>query len=64
MYTAVSRMLLLRSIPKRHGLMVVHQEEISYRQGWISDEYVHKLVTSLKNTYGQYLEKIPNKNPN
>jgi glucose-1-phosphate thymidylyltransferase len=49
----------IATLQKRQGLMVACPEEIAYRQGWISAEYVLKLAAPLKkNAYGQYLEKM------
>jgi glucose-1-phosphate thymidylyltransferase len=49
----------IATLQKRQGLMVACPEEIAYRQGWITAEYVLKLAAPLKkNAYGQYLEKI------
>jgi glucose-1-phosphate thymidylyltransferase len=49
----------IATLQKRQGLMVACPEEIAYRQGWITAEYVLKLAAPLKkNAYGQYLEKM------
>jgi glucose-1-phosphate thymidylyltransferase len=49
----------IATLQKRQGLMVACPEEIAYRQGWITSEYVLKLAAPLKkNAYGQYLEKM------
>jgi len=51
----------ISTLQKRQGLMVACPEEIAYRQGWISAEYVLKVAAQLsKNSYGQYLSKIVN----
>jgi glucose-1-phosphate thymidylyltransferase len=53
----------IATLQKRQGLMVACPEEIAYRQGWISAEYVLKLAAPLKkNAYGQYLEKMLREN--
>jgi glucose-1-phosphate thymidylyltransferase len=49
----------IATLENRQGLKVSCPEEISYRQGWISQSQLAKLAASLsKNTYGQYLQKI------
>jgi glucose-1-phosphate thymidylyltransferase len=49
----------IATLQKRQGLMVACPEEIAYRQGWITAEFVLKLAAPLKkNAYGQYLEKM------
>jgi glucose-1-phosphate thymidylyltransferase len=53
----------IATLQKRQGLMVACPEEIAYRQGWITAEYVLKLAAPLKkNAYGQYLEKMLTEN--
>ncbi|MDR0749000.1 MAG: glucose-1-phosphate thymidylyltransferase RfbA [Tannerellaceae bacterium] len=48
-------------IEKRQGLKIACLEEIAYRNKWITDEQLAKLVTPmLKNQYGRYLEKLIN----
>lgn len=50
-------------IEKRTGLKIACLEGIAYRQGWIDAERLHKIAQPmLKNEYGQYLEKLANKN--
>jgi glucose-1-phosphate thymidylyltransferase len=49
----------IATLENRQGLKVSCPEEISYRQGWISQLQLAKLAASLsKNSYGQYLQKI------
>lgn len=49
----------IATLENRQGLKVSCPEEISYRQGWISQSQLAKLAASLsKNSYGQYLQKI------
>ena len=49
----------IATLEKRQGLKVSCPEEISYRRGWISASQLGKLaVPLLKNTYGQYLQRI------
>jgi glucose-1-phosphate thymidylyltransferase len=51
----------IATLQKRQGLMVACPEEIAYRQGWISAEFVAKVAAQLsKNSYGLYLNKILN----
>ncbi len=46
-------------IEKRQGQKVACLEEISFRQGWISREQLHRLAEPmLKNDYGRYLINI------
>jgi glucose-1-phosphate thymidylyltransferase len=46
-------------IEKRQGLKIACLEEIAYRNKWITDEQLTKLITPMsKNQYGQYLEKL------
>jgi len=46
----------IATLQKRQGLQVACPEEIAYRQGWISQEDLHRLAQPLaKNGYGQYL---------
>jgi glucose-1-phosphate thymidylyltransferase len=48
-------------IEKRQGLKIACLEEIAYRNKWITDEQLAKLVTPMsKNQYGRYLEKLIN----
>ncbi len=49
----------IATLQKRQGLMVACPEEIAFRKGWITAEYVLKLASPLKkSSYGQYLEKM------
>ena len=46
-------------IEKRQGLKVACLEEIAWQQGWISDEKLKEIATSMnKNQYGEYLAKL------
>ena len=46
-------------IEKRQGLKIACLEGIAFRNGWISEEKMHKLAKPmLKNQYGQYLLKV------
>lgn len=50
-------------IEKRTGLKIACLEGIAYRQGWIDAARLHKIAQPMiKNEYGQYLEKLANKN--
>jgi glucose-1-phosphate thymidylyltransferase len=49
----------IATLENRQGLKVSCPEEISYRQGWISQSQLANLAAPLsKNGYGQYLQKI------
>ena len=51
----------IATLERRQGLKVACPEEISYRQGWINAEQLHKLAQPLaKNGYGQYLLRLLN----
>ncbi len=46
----------IATIEKRQGLKVACPEEISWRQGWVSDESLEQIAQSYAKTgYGQYL---------
>ncbi|MDH6304087.1 glucose-1-phosphate thymidylyltransferase [Parabacteroides sp. PF5-5] len=46
-------------IEKRQGLKIACLEEIAYRNKWITDEKLTKLIVPMsKNQYGQYLNKL------
>ena len=48
--------VFVQTVQQRQGLMVACPEEIAYRQGWITAEYLLGLAQPLeKNHYGQYL---------
>ncbi|MDD6784378.1 MAG: glucose-1-phosphate thymidylyltransferase RfbA [Prevotellaceae bacterium] len=50
-------------IEKRTGLKIACLEGIAYRQGWIDAERLRRIAQPMiKNEYGQYLEKLANKN--
>lgn len=45
-------------VQKRQGLMISCPEEIAWNMGWVSDEHLTELATSLSKTdYGKYLIK-------
>jgi len=46
-------------IEKRQGLKIACLEGIAYRNGWITEERMHRIAEPmLKNQYGQYLLKV------
>jgi glucose-1-phosphate thymidylyltransferase len=49
----------IQTLEKRQGLKVACPEEISWRQGWISDAQLQELAQPLqKNGYGEYLNRL------
>lgn len=53
----------VRTIEERQGLQVSNLEEIAFRQGWISKEYLKDQSEKfIQNSYGKYLKKIVNNN--
>lgn len=51
----------VRTIEERQGLQVSNLEEIAFRQGWISKEYlIGQSEKFIQNSYGKYLKKIVN----
>jgi glucose-1-phosphate thymidylyltransferase len=53
----------IATIEKRQGLKVACPEEVSWRQGWITDEEMLQLAAPmLKNAYGQYLRDLVGSN--
>jgi glucose-1-phosphate thymidylyltransferase len=51
--------LFVETIEKRQGYKIACLEEISWRNGWLTDSQVLKTAESLsKNSYGQYLEGL------
>ena len=53
----------VRTIEERQGLQVSNLEEIAFRQGWISKEYLKDQSEKfIQNSYGKYLKKIINNN--
>jgi glucose-1-phosphate thymidylyltransferase len=49
----------IQTIEKRQGLKVACLEEIAYRQGYISADYLRELATKMgKSSYGQYLVRL------
>lgn len=53
----------IATIEKRQGLKVACPEEVSWRQGWITDEQMlQQAAPMLKNAYGQYLRNLVGSN--
>ena len=51
--------MFVETIEKRQGYKISCLEEISWRNGWLTDEQVLKTAKVLsKNSYGQYLENL------
>ena len=51
--------MFVETIEKRQGYKIACLEEISWRNGWLTDEQVLKTAKLLsKNSYGQYLENL------
>ena len=51
----------VRTIEERQGLQVSNLEEIAFRQGWISKEFLEGQAKKFsQNSYGNYLQKIIN----
>ena len=51
----------VRTIEERQGLQVSNLEEIAFRQGWISKEFLEGQAKKFsQNSYGKYLQKIIN----
>ena len=51
--------LFVETIEKRQGYKIACLEEISWRNGWLTDSQVLKTAESLsKNSYGQYLKGL------
>lgn len=49
----------IATLENRQGLKVACPEEISYRQGWINQSQLEKLILPLiKNSYGLYLKSL------
>jgi len=53
----------VRTIEERQGLQVSNLEEIAFRKGWISKEYLKRQSEKfIQNSYGKYLKKIVDNN--
>jgi len=51
--------LFVETLERRQGLKICCPEEISWRKGWIDDDALFELASSLsKNQYGQYLKSL------
>jgi glucose-1-phosphate thymidylyltransferase len=51
----------VETVEKRQGYKIACLEEISWRNGWLSDDQVRELAqTLIKNEYGQYLMELLN----
>jgi glucose-1-phosphate thymidylyltransferase len=49
----------IRTLEKRQGLKIGCPEEVAWRQGWIADDHLLTLASSLrKSGYGMYLESL------
>ncbi len=49
----------VETVQNRQGLQIASLEEIAFRQGWISAEYLRAVAEPMKkNSYGQYLFKL------
>lgn len=51
----------VETVQKRQGMMIACLEEIAWRNGWLTNEELEKIASSLsKNNYGSYLAKLLN----
>jgi glucose-1-phosphate thymidylyltransferase len=51
--------MFVETIEKRQGYKIACLEEISWRNGWLTDEQVLAIAKTLsKNSYGQYLKDL------
>jgi glucose-1-phosphate thymidylyltransferase len=51
--------IFIQTIEQRQGLKIACLEEIAYRMGYISREWLQELAETMKNSsYGEYLSKI------
>ena len=58
---AAEEPLDVETIEKRQGYKIACLEEISWRNGWMTDAQVLKTAKALsKNSYGKYLEDLIN----
>ncbi len=49
----------VETVEKRQGLKIAALEEISWRQGWITDDDLRRVATPLaRNQYGEYLLRL------
>jgi glucose-1-phosphate thymidylyltransferase len=57
--TLLEAAMFVETIEKRQGYKIACLEEISWRNGWLSDDQVLKTAKELsKNSYGQYLARM------
>jgi glucose-1-phosphate thymidylyltransferase len=48
----------IQTIERRQGLKIASPEEVAYRAGLISQAKLRKLASGMKNSYGEYLQRV------